>query len=356
VIFRKTPHISVGELPPGKRNTLTDVPGVTVGSHTLDTDECHTGVTVVMPCKENPFFHKLPAAAYVLNGFGKSMGLVQVQELGTLETPIALTGTLNVGLVHDALVGYMIERCRDDGMDDLRSVNPVVFECCDGTLSNIQARPVHAEHVRAAIARASETVPQGSIGAGRGMICHGLKGGIGTASRVMRVDGTDYTMGVLVLTNHGSMADLTICGQPVGRELMEKLNRQAPEPDKGSCIVVAATDLPLDARQLGRTAKRASVGLARLGSYIGQGSGEIFMAFSTANAFDPRQSAGVREGQLFHEDKLDLPFRAIAECTEEAVLNSMLCSGAMTGWTGRKVEGLTDLIYDRVISLRCELT
>lgn len=334
--------ITAGTLPTGGRDKLTDVPGVAVGHCTIDDGGCKTGVTVVMPCRENPFFHKLPAAAYVLNGFGKSLGLVQVQELGTLETPIALTSTLNVGLVHDALVGYMIERCRDDGMDGLRSVNPVVFECCDGTLSNIQARPVRAGHVLAAIEGAAEDFPEGAVGAGRGMICHGLKGGIGSASRVMTVDGADYTLGVLALTNHGSMADLTVGGRPVGRELAERLDQHAP--DKGSCIVVAATDLPLDARQLGRVAKRASVGLARLGSYIGQGSGEIFMAFSTANAFDPRQGDAVRTGRLFHEDKLDLPFRAMAECTEEAVLNSMLTAGPDTGWTGREVSSLADFI------------
>lgn len=334
--------LTIGTLPPGKRNKLTDVPGVTVGHHTLETGENRTGVTVVQPCGSNPFFHKLPAAAYVLNGFGKSQGLVQVQELGTLETPIALTSTLNVGLVHDALVGYMIDRCREDGMPDLRSVNPVVFECCDGSLSNIQARAVHAEHVRAAIADAAEDFAEGAVGAGRGMICHGLKGGVGSASRLMSVDGTDYTMGVLVLTNHGSMADLTIGGKPVGQPLAEKLAQHAP--DKGSCIVVAATDLPLDARQLFRVSKRASVGLARLGSYIGQGSGEIFLTFSTANPFDPRQDTAVRDGRLFSEDKLDLPFRAIAECTEEAVLNSMLTAKPDVGWTGRQVFSLADFI------------
>lgn len=333
--------VTAGSLPAGARNLITDVPGVTVGHTTLDTGRFKTGVTVVLPCAENPFFHKLPAAAYVLNGFGKTLGLVQVQELGTLETPIALTGTLNVGLVHDALVGYMIDRCRADGKDDLRSVNPVVCECCDGTLSDIQARPVHAPEVRAAIAAAGADFAQGDAGAGKGMICHGLKGGIGSASRVMAVDGKDYTLGVLALTNHGRLSDLTVGGEHIGPALAQKLEQYAP--DRGSCIVIAATDLPLDARQLGRVVKRAGVGLARLGSYTGHGSGEVFLGFSTANPFDPRREGALRAGTLFSEDELDLPFRAMAECTEEAVLNSMLCARTVTGWTGKTVYALSEV-------------
>lgn len=331
----------VGSLPAGPRNLITDVPGVTVGHVTLDTQRFKTGVTVVMPCAENPFFHKLPAAAYVLNGFGKTLGLVQVQELGALETPIALTGTLNVGLVHDAMVGYMIDRCRADSKGDLRSVNPVVCECCDGTLSDIQARPVQAREVRAAISAASADFAQGDVGAGKGMICHGLKGGVGSASRVMTVDGKDYTLGVLALTNHGSLPDLAVDGAHIGPELAKKLEQYAP--DKGSCIVIAATDLPLDARQLGRVVKRAGVGLARLGSYTGHGSGEVFVGFSTANAFDPRQEGMLRVGTLFSEDGMDLPFRAVAECTEEAVLNSMLAAHTVTGFSGKTIYSLSEV-------------
>ena len=182
---------------------------------------------------------------------------------------------------------------------------------------------------------------EGDVGAGKGMICHGLKGGIGSASRIMTVDGETYTMGVLVLTNHGRLADLTIDGKHIGPELAEKLKEYAP--DKGSCIVIAATDLPLDSRQLGRVIKRASVGLARLGSYIGEGSGEVFIGFSTANAFDPREKNTIRCGQLFSENELDLPFRAIAECTEEAILNSMLTAHTVTGYSGRTVYSLAEL-------------
>lgn len=324
----------------GPLNKISDVPGVTVGHCTIDTAEHKTGVTVVMPCQENPFFHKLPAAAVVLNGFGKTAGLVQIDELGSLETPIALTNTLNVGLVWDAMVEYMIERCTADG-HTLRSVNPVVCECNDGTLNHIQKRAVNAEHVRTAIESAHPDFEVGAVGAGRGMICHGLKGGIGSASRLMEVDGKTYTMGVLLLTNHGSLSDLTIAGDPIGKDLAEKLNNH--KPDKGSCIAVVATDLPLDSRQLGRVAKRVSVGLARLGSYIGHGSGEVFLAFSTANARNSREASCLRQGIMFSEDEMDLPFRAVAECAEEAVLNSMLTAQTTTGWQGDIIHSLRDV-------------
>lgn len=332
--------IIIGTLPIGTQNKITDVPGVSVGHCTVDNEEDKTGVTVVMPCTENPFFHKLPAAAFVLNGFGKTAGLVQIDELGTLETPIALTNTLNVGPVWDALAEYMIERCAKDN-HTLRSVNPVVCECNDGTLNRIQKRAVTAAHVLSAIKNACPDFEEGAVGAGRGMVCHDLKGGIGSASRLIEIDGKTYTLGVLLLTNHGSLADLTISGKNIGKELAERLNKR--EPDKGSCIAIVATDLPLDSRQLGRVAKRVSVGLARLGSYIGHGSGEVFLAFSTANAWDSREKSALRQGTLFSEDKMDLPFRAVAECAEEAVLNSMLTACTTTGWQGNVIYSLSDV-------------
>jgi D-aminopeptidase len=312
-----------------------------VGHCTIDTNEYKTGVTVVMPCRENPFTHKLPAASFVLNGFGKSLGLVQIDELGQLESPIFLTNTLNVGKVHDAAVGYLARRCEDDGVP-LRSVNPVVCECNDGSLSRITHRPVEQSHVSAAIAAASEDFDEGDVGAGKGMICHDLKGGIGSASRLLDVDGQTFTLGVLALTNHGSLRDLTIDGQHIGPALAEKLQAKHT-PDVGSCILIMATDLPLDSRQLGRVVRRGSVGLARLGSYIGHGSGEVFVGFSTANAWDSRDSTALRQMTGFSENKMDLPFRAMAECTEEAVLNAMAAAHTVTGYTGRTVYALTDL-------------
>lgn len=333
-------HITVGSLPTGTRNKITDVPGVTVGHHTVDTSEHKTGVTVLLPCPENPFVHKLPAAAFVLNGFGKTAGLVQIDELGTLETPIALTNTLNVGLVHDAMVEYMVSRGEAEGID-VRSVNPVVCECNDGGLNHIQRRAVGREQVFAALAAASPDFEEGDVGAGKGMVCHGLKGGIGSASRLLELDGKGYTLGALVLANHGSMKDLTIDGDLIGSRL--DAAKAAKESDVGSCIVILATDLPLCSRQLGRVAKRASVGLARLGSHIGHGSGEVFLAFSTANPFDPREEGAVRSAAAFHEEKMDLPFRAAAECVEEAVLNCLFTARTCTGWDKRTVYALTDL-------------
>lgn len=331
---------TIGALPAGRRNKITDVPGVTVGHCTVDTPEHKTGVTVVLPCPENPFTHKLPAAAFVLNGFGKSAGLVQIEELGTLETPIALTNTLNVGLVCDALVEYMIGRCGSEGLP-LRSVNPVVCECNDGGLNHIQRRAVGREQVFSALAAADPDFDEGDIGAGKGMVCHGLKGGIGSSSRVLTFDQRQYTVGVLVLANHGRMADLTIRGENIGAQLEQA--KAARESDLGSCIVLLATDLPLDSRQLGRAVKRASVGLARLGSFIGHGSGEVFVAFSTANPFLPQEEATFRKITAFHENQMDPVFRAVAESTEESILNCLFTAHTVTGWDGKTVYALTDL-------------
>lgn len=335
--------VTVGELPAGPRNKITDVPGLTVGHCTVDTGEHKTGVTVVLPSAQNPFVHKLPAAGFVLNGFGKTAGLVQVEELGTLETPIALTNTLNVGLVHDAMVEYMLGRCAGEGID-LESVNPVVCECNDGGLNHIQRRAVGREQVFAALAAAAPAFDEGDVGAGKGMVCHGLKGGIGSASRTLELDGRTYTLGALVLANHGRLSDLTVNGRRVGLEI--EAAKAAKTSDVGSCIVILATDLPLDSRQLGRTARRACVGLARLGSFVGHGSGEVFLAFSTANAFDPREKAATRTVTAFQENQMDLPFRAAAECTEEAVLNCLFTARTVTGWNGKTVYALSSLEID----------
>lgn len=332
--------ITVGQLPTGPLNKITDVPGVAVGHCTVDTAEHKTGVTVVMPCPENPFTHKLPAAAFVWNGFGKTAGLVQVEELGRIESPIALTNTLNVGKVHDALVEYLLQRCEQENVP-LRSVNPIVCECNDATLNRIAQRAVGQEEVLAAIADAKADFEQGDVGGGKGMICHGLKGGIGSASRVLSFNGKEYTVGVLVQSNHGRLADLTIGGKLIGPALENVVNSH--KPDKGSCIAILATDLPLDSRQLGRVSRRMSVGLARLGSYVGHGSGEVFLAFSTANPYPNDENAVTYPVTAFREDNIDDVFRAAAECAEEAVLNSMLCARTVTGWQGETIYSLSEL-------------
>ena len=325
----------------GKRNLITDVPGVKVGHCTLSHGDTQTGVTVVLPGEANPFVHKLTAASYVLNGFGKSLGLVQIEELGTLESPIALTNTLNVGKVHDALVQYMIDRSRAEGETPVYSINPVVLECNDARLNDIQRRPVEYSHVMEAICNADTEFALGAVGAGRGTICYGFKGGIGSASRVMEIGGLTFTLGILVQTNYGNMRDLRIAGQPVGDALLDT-------DDKGSIIMVIATDLPLSARQLKRVIKRASVGMARLGSYIGHGSGEVMVGFTTANRVDPEQAIQTR--QVLREDLLNLPFRAVGECCEEAILRSMLEAETVVGFQGNCVESLQDALRRKGIT------
>ncbi len=333
--------IVVGEMPTGRLNKITDVPGVTVGQVTITEGAHNTGVTVIMPCADNPFASKLTAASHVLNGFGKTAGLMQIDELGTLETPIALTNTLNVGLVHDAMVGYMIDICNRDNVP-LRSVNPVVCECNDASLNDICRRAVHEEHVLKAIESACEDFEEGAVGAGRGMTCHGLKGGIGSASRVIALGGREYVLGVLALTNHGRMADFMIGGKNVGADIQRKIAESLP--DKGSCIIVMATDLPLTDRQIRRVIRRAGVGLARLGSFIGHGSGEVFLGFTTANRIPHALTEDVLTVKSIHEDHINLAFRAMAEATEEAVLNSMLMAQSVTSADGKVRYGLSEFM------------
>ena len=324
---------TVGTLPHGPRNLISDVPGVRVGHATVDEGECHTGVTVVLPPQENPYLQKLTAASCVFNGYGKTLGLVQVDELGTLETPIALTNTLNVGRVHDAMVSWMLEKCREDGIA-LTSVNPVVCECNDSRISDISRRPVGEAEVRQAIAGASADFALGSVGAGRGTICYGMKGGIGSASRRMTVDGEAYTLGVLVQSNYGASADFRRACLPP----------ELAESDQGSIILILATDLPLSARQLKRVVRRTSVGMARLGSYIGHGSGEIAVGFTTAPLTESGDSFLTQ--RVLREDLLNLPFRAAGECAEEAILHSMWCSGPDRARNGEKVPSLREFIAD----------
>ena len=333
--------IVIGEYPTGPLNKISDVPGVLVGHATLDDERHKTGVSVILPGPENPFLRKPVAAAFVLNGFGKTLGLVQIQELGTIETPIALTNTLNVGRIHDAMVGYMIDRCQRDGVR-LTSVNPVVCECNDAGLNDIQRRDLGPEHLLRAIDDARADFAEGDVGCGKGMVCHSLKGGVGSASRQLEIDGRLYTIGVLVQSNHGSLKDLNIAGRPAGRIIDAALN--ASSPDKGSIISVIATDIPLTARQLGRVIRRASVGLARLGSYIGHGSGEIMLGFTTANRMPHAAESGLLSLRALAEDRIDPLFRAVAEAEEEAVLNSMVTANAVTGFDGTVKRSLREFM------------
>ena len=323
-------RLNIGRMDHGIKNSIVDVPGVTVGHCTVDNDRHKTGVTVVMPCRDDIFKNKMVAACHVLNGFGKTAGLMQIQELGTLESPIALTNTLNVGLVHDAMVEYLCQTAEANGYA-IRSVNPVVAECNDASLNDIRQRAVGREEVFSAIRSACEDFEQGDVGAGKGMTCHDLKGGIGSSSRIMEIGGQRFTLGVLALTNHGSLKDLTIGGENIGMDIERKIKEDTP--DEGSCILILATDLPVTDRQLGRIIRRCSVGLARLGSFIGHGSGEVFLGFSTANRIP--YEADFMECRCIHESHINEAFRAAAEATEEAVLRSMVHAHTVTGYSGK---------------------
>lgn len=329
--------LKIGEMERGTLNSLGDVPGVRVGHCTVDNAMHKTGVTVILPCEDDIFREKMVAACHVLNGFGKTAGLMQISELGTLETPIALTNTLNVGLVHDAVVEYMCQQAEKRGYA-IRSVNPVVCECNDASLNDIRHRAVGEKEVFQAIESASSVFEQGDVGAGKGMTCHDLKGGIGSSSRVVRIDGQCFTVGVLVLTNHGSLRDLTIGGKNIGADIERQIREDTP--DEGSCIMVVGTDLPVTSRQLGRIIRRCSVGLARMGSYIGHGSGEVMVGFSTANRIPG--SGGCISLRCIHESHMDTAFRAAAEATEEAVLRSMLCAHSVTGYSGKHRRSLRE--------------
>lgn len=332
--------VVIGSMTPGSRNRISDVPGVTVGHCTVKTQDHQTGVTVILPSEQNLFAHPLPAASFVWNGFGKTLGTIQIEELGRIETPIALTNTLNVGLVHDALVEYTARRCEADGVE-MHSVNPVVGECNDCDLNDIRHRVIGQTEVFAAIDAATADFEMGDVGAGAGTICHYLKGGIGSASRVFEIDGRRYTLGVIVQSNYGKMGDLTVNGKRVGEMIEQKIAlSEGSQVDKGSIMMILATDLPLSDRQLKRVIKRMSVGLARLGSYIGQGSGEIMIGFSTAQPI--ASGKGICTRLTLGEDAMDVPFRAAAECCEEAVLNSMITAAPAVMKNGKKVWSLSE--------------
>lgn len=336
-----------GRLQTGAGNRITDVDGVRVGHCTIHQGQNHTGVTVILPGEENPFLNPCVAAAYVHNGFGKSAGLVQIQELGTLETPIALTNTLSVGSVWDALTGYMIERCEQDGVT-LTSVNPVVGECNDSRINRIQNRVVEEKHVRSAIASASKIFEEGAVGAGTGTICHGLKGGIGTASRVIRIGNREYTIGALVQSNYGATEDFTLFGKPFGQQILawkqEKDDMAASEQDRGSIMTVLATDLPLSSRQLYRVIRRAGVGISRTGAYMGHGSGEVMIGFTTANRLPRRGGEEPLCLQILPEEQLNKAFLAAAEAVWEAILNSMVCAERARGLEGELYYSLAEIL------------
>jgi len=339
----RTHGLIVGKLPTGEKNDITDVAGVRVGHVTLDhpLDEGEgeyacTGVTAILPHGGSLFREKVTAASYVLNGFGKTTGLVQVNELGVLESPIMLTNTFSVPAVTQGTLQYMLDGHEEIG-DTTGTINIVVGECNDSHLNSIRHCAVTPQDAIEAIRRASEEpVEEGAVGAGKGMVAFGYKGGIGSSSRVVQAgEACSYTVGVLVLSNFGRKEDLRI-------ELLKTGSPALQEPADGSIIIVLATDAPVSDRQLLRLAKRTGIGLGRTGSHFGHGSGDIVIAFSTAHKI-PHQTAEWTETRTqLREDHplMNELFAASAEATEEAIYNSLSQAVTTTGRKGNTIHAL----------------
>ena len=345
--------ITIGRLPAGPLNAITDVPGVLVGHRTLTADAprvIRTGITTIVPRNGAIWTNYAFAGAFSFNGNGEMTGLPWLHESGQLGSPIGITNTYSVGIVRDALIGYAVEHGYSH-----RFHLPVVSETFDGFLNDIDSFPITREHVYEALgAAAGGPVAEGNVGGGTGMRCHGFKGGIGTASRVVEVLGSRYTVGVLVQANYGRMPHLRIDGVPVGREIEasrggpaspelgttasrtphrdQGAGGDANEP-KGSIIVVAATDAPLIPTQCDRLARRATVGLARVGGHGFNSSGDLFLAFATGNDL-PAPPAGRYTLTMIPHEHIDPFFEAVAEATEESILNALTAAETMTGLRG----------------------
>ncbi|HTF27857.1 MAG TPA: P1 family peptidase [Flavitalea sp.] len=340
--------IIIGVMPIGRLNAITDVPGVAVGQTTLiKGDSVRTGVTAILPYQGNIFQQKVPAAIFVGNGFGKLSGSTQVTELGTLETPVVLTNTLSVPVAMDAVTDYTLNEPRNE---NIQSVNAVVGETNDGWLNDIRGKHVRKQDVTTAILNArTGAVQEGNVGAGTGTVCFGFKGGIGTSSRKLPANLGGYTIGVIVQTNFGGV--LEIAGVPVGKELGKfDFSNQLLNNVDGSCMIVVATDAPLDSRNLQRLAKRAFLGLAKTGGIASNGSGDYIIAFSTNDSLRilHNPTGPMLKQPLLHNEYVSPLFMAAIEATEEAIINSIFAATSMTGFKGHRTEALP---VDKVLSI-----
>ncbi|MBK8515600.1 MAG: P1 family peptidase [Saprospiraceae bacterium] len=329
-----------GILKTGELNAITDVKGVMIGQITkIDGELIHTGVTAILPHGDNIFQHKVPAAVYVGNGFGKLAGISQVQELGNIESPIILTNTLSVSAGIDGTVKYILSL---DGNEKIQSVNAVVGETNDGFLNDIRSMNIAASDVINAIKSAkSGPVTEGNIGAGTGTTCFGWKGGIGTSSRTLPEKLGGYTIGVLVQTNFGGV--LQIAGMPVGEMLGQYIFKESIENADGSCMIVVATDAPVTDRNLERMAKRAMMGLAKTGGIASNGSGDYVIAFSTAEKLRIQHNRKEQELDTFstlNNNDMSPLFMATIEATEEAIINSLFAAETVKGRNGNTSEKL----------------
>ena len=331
--------VQLGMFPPGRYNAITDVADVLVGQVSLVRgDSIRTGVTAILPHGGNLFQEKVPAAVFVGNGSGKLVGITQVMELGQIETPILLTNTLSVWDVADGIVDFMLSLPGNAGV---RSINPVVGETNDGGLNDIRGRHVtRLDALEAIRAAKSGTVVEGSIGAGTGTVCFGWKGGIGTSSRVLPPAAGGFTVGVLVQTNYSGVFEMA--GVPLAKELGRNgYHESSHKPGDGSCMIVIATDAPLNSQQLQRVAKRAPLALGRTGSSMSNGSGDYVIAFSSSREVRIRSTDQRAQPSLrFREDDLSPLFQAVVEATEEAIGNSLLRATTIKGYRGTEAEAV----------------
>lgn len=343
--------VVIGNYPTGSLNAITDVAGVKVGHTTLIQGDgqlkpgqgpVRTGVTVVIP-RDDVWHKKVPAGFFVLNGTGEMTGLAWLAESGFLESPIALTNTLNIPRVANGVMSWMIKQYPAIGIED-DTLTPVVAECDDGRLNDIQGRHVSEQDVMAALDSASgDPVTEGTVGAGTGMVSYGFKGGIGTASRKLSEKDGGYTIGVLVNANHGRRPELVIAGVPVGKlyepppQMSDVLS---PGQSEGSIIVIIATDAPLDSRQLARLAKRAALGLARTGSTARHSSGDFMLAFSTANVIPHYPKEPTYQLTQLADTHLNPLITGTVEATEEAILNALTMATTVTGRDGHRIEAI----------------
>lgn len=324
---------------PGPLNAITDVGGVAVGHETIIKDlrggrAVRTGVTAVLPRGDKSLEGDVFAGFFSLNGNGEMTGTHWIEESGFLEGPVMITNTHSIGAVHEGVIKWRVEKAAADSSGYWWSL-PVVAETWDGHLNDINGFHVTDKHAARAIEAAkSGTVAEGNVGGGTGMICHEFKCGIGTSSRIVKTGRGEYTVGVLVQANYGARSELRIAGVPVGKHLTENLAYDEPHGDTGSIIIVVATDAPLLPQQLKRVARRASLGLGRMGSYAGNGSGDIFIAFSTADMTD--EGDGLWGLSKLGNDELDPVFLATADATEEAIVNAMVAARDMTGNLGHR--------------------
>jgi D-aminopeptidase len=335
--------LKIGILPSGRNNTITDVPDVSVGHVTLNYVDgplvvgqgpVRTGVTVVLPCSGNIFEKKVTGAFHIINGFGKAIGFPQVMELGVIESPIALTGTLSTWRVADGLIDYLASR-----NSGVQSFNPIVGECNDGFLNDIVGRHVGPQHVLEAIERAvSPNVEEGNVGAGTGMTAFGWKGGIGTSSRICNSSGKEFVVGALSLTNTGDPRELRVNGLQIGEHMLPPRGKSI---DDGSIMIIVATNAPVTSRQLGRLARRAVFGLGRIGGIASHGSGDFVIAFSNYQG-----------NEFIDDDDITNLFRGVVESTEESILNSILRAETTIGRDGNvrheiDIDKLKGLINER---------